>query len=138
MHPNWQIRQVFESPEGGKMVMRVDHCGVFGNAAMVRVFCAFFGAIIWVAINVRTIDGLFHYIDDANGYDDNPDLVLYEPYDAYYPEKQVQLLKLWDELGIPHQKSKQVFGSSLDIIGLRVDAEAMRITMSSERREELK
>ncbi|KIM26684.1 hypothetical protein M408DRAFT_51477, partial [Serendipita vermifera MAFF 305830] len=81
---------------------------------------------------------LFHYIDDANGYDDNPDLVLYEPYDAYYPEKQVQLLKLWDELGIPHQKSKQVFGSALDIIGLRVDAEAMRITMSSERREELK
>ncbi|KIM19761.1 hypothetical protein M408DRAFT_334277 [Serendipita vermifera MAFF 305830] len=138
MHPHWQIRQVFETPEGGKMMMRVDRCGVFGNAAMVRVFCAFFGAIIWVAINVCAIDGLFHYIDDANGYDDNPHLVFYEPYNTYYPEKQVRLLELWDELGIPHQKSKQVFGSALDIIGLRVDAEAMRITMSSERREELK
>ena len=138
MHPHWQIRQVLETPEGGKMTMRVDRCGVFGNAAMVRVFCAFFGAIVWVAINVLAIDSLFHYIDDANGYDDNPNLVLYEPYNAYYPEKQVQLLMLWDELGIPHQKSKQVFGPALDIIGLRVDVETMEITMSAERREELK
>ncbi|KIM20800.1 hypothetical protein M408DRAFT_333803, partial [Serendipita vermifera MAFF 305830] len=105
MHPHWQIRQVFETPEGGEMMKWVDRCGVFGNAAMVRVFCAFFGAVIWVAINVRAIDGLFHYIDDANGYEDNPHLVFYDPYKAYYPENQVQLLKLWDELGIPHQRA---------------------------------
>ncbi|KIM22104.1 hypothetical protein M408DRAFT_33379, partial [Serendipita vermifera MAFF 305830] len=81
---------------------------------------------------------LFHYIDDANGYDDNPVLVYYEPYNDFYPEKQVQLLQLWDELGIPHQKSKQVYGPVLDIVGLRVDATSMTITMSAERREELK
>ena len=137
MHRHWQIRQVLETPEGEEMVMRVDRCGVFGNAAMVRVFCSFFGAVIWVAVNLCSIEGLFHYIDDANGYDDNPDLVHYAPYDEYYPEKQVKLLMLWDELGIPHQKEKQVFGRALDIVGLRVDVDEMTITMSPERRQEL-
>ena len=137
MHPHWQIRQVFETPEDGRMVKRIDRCGVFGNAGMVRAFCAFFGAVIWIAINVWSVDTLFHYIDDANGYDDNEELVLYEPYGDLYPEKQVRLLKLWDELGIPHQKEKQVFGSELDIVGLRVNASEMTITMSAERRKEL-
>lgn len=137
MHPHWQIRQVLETPEEGRMMKRVDRCGVFGNAGMVRAFCAFFGAVIWGAVNARSIDGLFHYIDDANGYDDNEDLFLYKPYNEFYPKKQVALLELWDELGIPHQKQKQVFGKALDIIGLQVDIEDMTITMSAERRQEL-
>jgi hypothetical protein len=53
-----------------------------------------------VAINVYAIDGLFHYIDDMNGFDDNDELVHYAPHNEYYPEKQVKLLKLWDELGV--------------------------------------
>jgi hypothetical protein len=137
MHPHWQIRQVLEEPKDGEMQKRVDRCGVFGNAAMVRTFCYFFGAIVWVAINRRSINNLFHYIDDANGFDDSEELVLYPPYQELYPAKQVKLLELWDELGIPHQKQKQVFGRSLEIVGLQVDADAMRITMSAERREQL-
>jgi hypothetical protein len=137
MHLHWQIRQVMETPEVSGVMMRVDRCGCFGNAGMVRAFCYFFGAVIWVAINVYAIDGLFHYIDDANGFDDNDELVHYAPHNVYYPEKQAKLLKLWDELGIPHQKEKQVFGRVLDIVGLEVNAEAMTITMSDERRKEL-
>jgi hypothetical protein len=137
MHLHWQIRQVMETPEVSGVMMRVDRCGCFGNAGMVRAFCYFFGAVIWVAIHVYAIDGLFHYIDDANGFDDNIELVHYAPHNEYYPKKQAKLLKLWDELGIPHQKEKQVFGRVLDIVGLEVDVEAMTITMSDERRKEL-
>jgi hypothetical protein len=138
VHPHWQIRQVLEEPKDMEMQKRVDHCGVFGNAAMVRTFCYFFGAIVWVAVNRQSINNLFHYIDDANGFDDSEELVLYPSYQELYPEKQVRLLELWDELGIPHQKQKQMFGRSLEIVGgLQVDADAMRITMSAERREQL-
>jgi hypothetical protein len=45
---------------------------------------------------------------------------------------QVHLLQLWDELWIPHEESKQVFGSPLMIIGFDVDPNAMTISMPLE------
>jgi len=55
-------------------------------------------------------------------------LAYYEPYDAWYPQKQVKLLLLYDELGLPHAKNKQVFGHSLEIISLLVDPIKMTIS----------
>ena len=46
-----------------------------------------------------------------------------------YPAKQTHLLQLWDELGIPHDKDKQEFGSTLHIIGLEVDQNTMTVIM---------
>ena len=60
-------------------------------------------------------------MDDAWSYDMNPMLTYYMSYDAFYPAKQVALLLLYDDLGLPHVKSKQLFGPSLEIIGLYVD-----------------
>jgi hypothetical protein len=37
----------------------------------------------------------------------------YEPYHCYYRAKQVKLLKLWDEIGLPHEKAKQEYGREL-------------------------
>jgi len=68
---------------------------------------------------------------------DEPALIYYEPYDSWYPRKQVNLLLLYDELGLPHVKKKQLFGHSLEIIGLLVDPANMTISMSDVSRDEL-
>ena len=64
-------------------------------------------------------------------------MIFYPPYEAYYPAKQVKLLKLFNEVGIPHEKWKQEFGRTLTIIGLEVSLESMTISMSTGKREDL-
>ncbi|EKM60531.1 uncharacterized protein PHACADRAFT_189656 [Phanerochaete carnosa HHB-10118-sp] len=59
-------------------------------------------------------------------------LIQYNPYHAFFPSKQVKLLLLWDELGIPHKQLKQIFVHSLTIIGFQVDSAAMTITLPNE------
>jgi len=95
----------------------------------VQTFCHFFGAV-----KRHSINGLFHYINNANGYDDNKELILYPPYNVHYPGKQVKLLQLWDKLRIPHQKKKQLYGQSLEISGMEVNAEEMTITMMEDQK----
>ncbi|KIJ38677.1 hypothetical protein M422DRAFT_176190 [Sphaerobolus stellatus SS14] len=56
-------------------------------------------------------------------------MLWYEPYKKDLPAKQTQLLQLWDELGIPHEEPKQLWGTKLTIIGFDVDPNAMTITM---------
>ena len=48
-----------------------------------------------------------------------------------------RLLSLWDELGIPHQQPKQVYGRSLTIIGMHIDSDAMTITLPRESADKL-
>jgi hypothetical protein len=61
----------------------------------------------------------------------------YAPYNKFLPAKQVKLLELWDELGIPHEERKQVYGSPLTIIGFEVDPNRMTITMLQQARDDL-
>ena len=65
------------------------------------------------------------------------ELTYYEPYQCSFSAGQTALLKLWDELGIPHKKKKQVFGSKLTIIGINVDANKLVLTLPPENRKEL-
>ena len=68
-----------------------------------------------IAIYVYLCMDLMHYMDEAWSCD--MDLILYyEPYDAWYPKKQVTLLWLYHELGFHHVKKKQLFIQSLNII----------------------
>ncbi len=76
---------------------------------------------MWVAINVENIKDLCCYMDDDFGFDEWNDLDFYKPYDSFYPSKQTKLLRLWDRLGVPHSKPKQLFGLQLVIIGFDVD-----------------
>ncbi|KIK80169.1 hypothetical protein PAXRUDRAFT_68208, partial [Paxillus rubicundulus Ve08.2h10] len=57
------------------------------------------------------------YMDDLYSYELLSKLLYYAPYDTWYPVKQTLLLCLWDEIGLPHKKSKQVFGDTLKVIG---------------------
>ena len=50
---------------------------------------------------------------------------------------QVQLLKLWDEIGLPHKEEKQFNGSCIPIIGFEVDPNALTGTMSEPKRLKL-
>ena len=78
-----------------------------------------------------------HYMDDAWSYEMDPMLVYYAPHDSWFPRKQVMLLQLYDDLGLPHDKDKQVFGCSLDIIGLHFNPHCMTISMSDMSRANL-
>jgi len=76
-------------------------------------------------------------MDDAWLYDTNPVLTYYAPYDAFCPAKQVTLLQLYNELGLPHVKLKQVYGWALEIISLYMDPFIMTISMSEELQDKL-
>ncbi|EJD51056.1 hypothetical protein AURDEDRAFT_57648, partial [Auricularia subglabra TFB-10046 SS5] len=93
--------------------------------------------ILWVAVHVRGLDSLLVYVDDTFSFDDFSDRVLYEPYNIELPRKQASLLRLWDDIGLPHSADKQVYGSPLRIIGLDVDANAMTIAYPEEQRLDL-
>jgi len=80
---------------------------------------------------------LLGYVDDVFSYDFEDNLEWYEPYQKLLPNKQSRLLRLWDELGIPHEERKQVFGTTLTIIGFEVDPKAMTVTMPPNSRADL-
>lgn len=137
VHKLWQLRQIVSVWEDGKFKRWVDRRCCFGSGGSPRIFCTVMGLVIWIALNIKLIEGILHYMDDAWGYDDEPNLVYYNKYNDYFPKKQVQLLQLWDELGIPHERRKQEFGPALEIIGLYVNPHDMTITMSPDRRSDL-
>ena len=49
----------------------------------------------------------------------------------------VKLLQLWDELGIPHEERKQVFGSPLTVIGFDVDPQLMQVSLRDQSKADL-
>jgi len=49
---------------------------------------------------------LLHYVDDVFSFESKETLKFYAPYDGWYPKKQVGLLTLFDEVGIPHKKKE--------------------------------
>ena len=109
----------------------------FGSHAAPKIWCMFFGLVMWIAIHICSCADLMHYTDNAWSYEMDPILVYYAPHDSWFPRKQVTLLQLYDNLGLPHNKNKQVFGCSLDIIGLHVDPCHMTISMSDVSRADL-
>src|SRR5882724_10665101 len=109
----------------------------FGTHTVPKIWCTFFGLVMWIAIYVYLLPDLLHYMDDAWSYEMEPSLIYYEPYDSWYPRKQVNLLLLYNELGLRHIKKKQLFSHSLEIIGLHVDPTKMTISMSDVSHNEL-
>jgi hypothetical protein len=98
---------------------------------------AFMGLVTWIAIYIRGIAHLKDYVNNAFSFELQSNRLFYPPYRCSFPTKQTRLLQLWDELGIPHDKEKQEFGSTLRIIGFVVDPNAMTVTMDSDQRKEL-
>ncbi|KAG2742510.1 hypothetical protein P692DRAFT_201842064 [Suillus brevipes Sb2] len=113
MHPLWKIKQIvtFEA-------------NVFGGRASQRIFHAFMSLVIWIAA--------FIYVDNSFSFAKLGDLSYYVKYRKMFPSEMVTLLLLWDELGIPHEEYKQIFGSPLPVIGFDVDPNLMRISLKND------
>jgi hypothetical protein len=112
----------------------VDRCTSFGGRGSCRDYTAFMGLVLWVAIFIKFLADLFGYIDDNFSFDEEGNIAWYTPYQCYYPSKQAKLLELWDEIGLPHDKSKQEYALTLHIIGFMVDPNLMRVSMDEEDR----
>lgn len=132
LDPLYQMRQVI-TVNGQR---RIDRCNNFGNRAAGYLFCVFMSLVLWIAEHEWGIEGLLAYVDDVFGAEDDPELVYYPPYDTSFPRRQTQLLLLWDWLGVPHGRPKQLFGSPLKIIGFHINLNDLSISIEEAARRE--
>ncbi|KAF8966887.1 hypothetical protein BDZ97DRAFT_1603120, partial [Flammula alnicola] len=93
--------------------------------------------VLWIAIYIKLIADMLAYVDDAYSWDFENNLLYYEPYATLMPAKQTRFLQLLDELGVPHDKEKQIWGSKITIIGFDVDCNVMTITMPDDAKSDL-
>jgi hypothetical protein len=128
LHPLWQIKQIV-TIDG---MRHVDRNTSFGGGGSCRDFTALIGLVLWIMIFIKLLTDLFGYIDNNFSFDEEGNVLWYEPYHCYYPSKQTKLLQLWDEIGLSHEKSKQEYASKLQIIGFLVDPNLIRISMDEE------
>jgi hypothetical protein len=133
LHPLWQIKQIVTF-DGER---HVDRCTSFGGRGSARSFTSFMGLVIWIAVFIKCLTDLFAYMDDSFSFDEEGNVIWYEPYQCYYPAKQAKLLALWDEIGLPHEKGKQEYGRQLRITGFLVDPNEMRVSMDEEDKSKL-
>ena len=87
------------------------------------------GAVLLIVSFRLGIGDIFAYVNDCFSREFADRTLFYPPYDLHLPMKQVWLLQLWDELGIPHNMLKQEHGKQLTIIGLDMDTRNMTISM---------
>jgi hypothetical protein len=133
LHPLWQIKQIV-TVDG---VRHVDRCTSFGGRGSCRDYTSFMGLVLWIAIFIICLEDLFGYIDDNFSFDEEGNVMWYGPYQCYFPTKQTKLLNLWDEVGVPHERSKQEYAPALRVIGFLVDPNLMRVSMDEKDRLDL-
>jgi hypothetical protein len=127
LHPLWQIKQVV-TIDG---IRHVDRNTEFGGRGSCRDYTAFMGLVLWIAIFIKSLSDVFGYIDDNFSFEEEGKVTWYAPYQCYYPSKQAKLLCLWDEIGLPHERSKQEYAPVLRVVGFMVDPALMRVSMDS-------
>ena len=86
---------------------------------------------------VKGIPHLKCYIDDNCSFALLGDVKYYPKYKRYFPTDQTKLLELWDELGLPHEEKKQIYGPIIPFIGFDIDPNAMTVSITNERRHDL-
>jgi len=134
MHPLWQLKQI-NTFQG---LRHVDCNMTFGSCSVPKIWCSFFGLVIWIVIYIFLCADLLHYMDDAWSYETELALVYYSPYDTFYPCKQVKLMQLYDYLGLPHAKKKQVFqAGARKSLACTLILQLMTITMPAMARDSL-
>lgn len=132
MHKLWQLKQVVRV-QGGLVVDRVN---MFGGTSSGPIFISVNSLVAWVAKTERLVENLT-YVDDSFGLEEVGNMSLYAPYGEEFPSQQTRLLQLWDEVGIPHKRKKQIFGSRLTILGIDVDLDLLSFTLPQESKDRL-
>lgn len=132
VHPLWQIKQAV--PVDGQY--HIDRCNTFGSRGGGWNWDSFIAPVNWIANEKKGVDVL-GYVDDNFGWEFEGKTKYYKPYKKDMPAKQVRLLELWDELGIPHDEEKQLSGPSLRILGYDVDANKMTVKVPDEKKDKV-
>ena len=130
MHPLWQVKQAVRID--GEYY--IDRANCFGSSTSFAIFVSVNSLVAWIAKKDRGVSSLITYVDDSSGPSVATNTLFYEPYDT---SPQVALLRLWDELGIPHKPKKQVHGSPLPIIGIDVNPNTLSFTLPELSRKRL-
>jgi hypothetical protein len=133
LHPLWQMKQAVRIDNE----YFIDRTCCFGSSASFAIFASVNSLIAWIARRDRGITSLITYVDDSSGPAVAGDVDLYEPYDFFYPSEQAALLRLWDELGVPHREKKQLHGDTLPVIGIVVDPNCLSFTLPESSRARL-
>jgi hypothetical protein len=126
------------SPLQIKQIITVDgqqyvDCNLaFRSSGSPAIFISFNSLVAWIAKNIKGITYISNYVDKSSGCNLHGNTTHYPPYN---PTHQVQLLQLWDELGILHKPQKQVSGAPLTIIGIQVDPNQMTLTLPDDARK---
>jgi hypothetical protein len=125
-HPLWQIRQIVIVDGQGHVVRRL----VFGSRGSPRCWCSVSGLICWIGAKKLGIIDLHVYMDDFFGWDFLDNYLTY--HGCLRPQRQVQLLVLWDFICCPYEDRKQEHGVTLKIIGFWVDSLVGSISLTPE------
>jgi hypothetical protein len=133
MAPLWQIKQAIALEDW----KHIDGCNCFGCCGSYYVYFAFISLVCWIAEHVKMIPHLKCYIDDNCSFARLGDVKYYPPYNCYFPSNQTKLLELWDEVGLPHEHKKQIYGPIIPFIGFDVDPNTMTVSISPERKQNL-
>ena len=133
VHPLWQIKQAI--PIDDKY--HIDRCNTFGNRGGGWNWDRFISLVNWIGAEKKGVPGLLGYVDDNFGWEFKGETSYYEPYKKHMPTKQAHLLRLWDEIGIPHDEEKQLSGPCLRILGYDVDANKMTVKVPDEKKEKV-
>ena len=108
---------------------RVDRCNNFGNRGSQKIWQSFMSLVMWILVFKRGLTRLKCYTDDVFSFLTAGNLTFYAPYNRHMPSEQVMILQLWDEIGLPHENSKQISGPVIPCIGFEVDPNLMTVTM---------
>jgi len=133
MSPMWQLKQIVAHGDS----KHVDRCNCFGCRGSYYVYLVFISLVCWIAEHVKGIKHLKCYIDDNCSFACVGDVKFYPPYGKYFPSDQTKLLELWNEIGLPHEDRKQIYGPIIPFIGFDVVPNAMSVSINSERKEAL-
>ena len=93
--------------------------------------------VLWIAVFKQNLRTLKCYVDDNFSFSISGDLKIYPLYDTFLPSEQTHLLQLWDEIALPHEEEKQISGTCILIIRFNIDPNAMTVTMSDTKKNEL-
>ncbi len=115
----------------------IDRCNLFGGRGSLRVWMAFYCLVHWIAQRKRGIRFLRTCVDDNFGPELRSCVEWYAPYSKFLPRAQARLLRLWDDINLPHDEEKQLAGIQLTIVGFSVDADELSITLPDEGKQRL-